>query len=118
MRVCGTDIYMVKGDSEAILIKLNNPDGSPYNYGIGDTFTLSVVKINPYPNTDEVVIQKEVTAISEDNEISITLFNIDTKFLDVSRQYKYDIQWTRIAGVSPKTIIPYSNFILIEEATE
>jgi hypothetical protein len=119
MKICGTNIYMVRGDAEAVLIKLNNPDGSPYNYGIGDTFKLTVIKIHPIYGFEEAeqMFQISFTAIAEDNEVSLTIQNADTASLDPDADYKYDIQWTRVSGVSPKTIIPYSDFVLLKEAT-
>lgn len=117
MRVCGTSIYTVKGDSEGIRIIMQNPDESPYNFSIGDIIYLTVVKVHPIYGTLETVFSLSEEILALTNEAVFSIVN-ETQNMSVDEEYKYDIQWSRAGDSTRKTIIPFSDFFIIEEATD
>lgn len=117
MRVCGTTIYTVKGDSEGIRIIMRNPDESPYNFTVGDTIYLTVVEVHPIYGTLEPVFNLSEVVLAPTNEVVFSIVN-ETANMSVGLEYKYDIQWSRIGDSTRKTIIPFSDFFIIEEATD
>lgn len=115
MKINGTCITMVKADDEAILIKLNDDCGNPYNFAIGDTVYFTVASVNPLTGALTEVFQKTVTLASVTNEATINIDSLDTSSLSVASEYKYDIQWTSSGG--RRTVVPLSDFVLIEQVT-
>ena len=115
MTVNGTCLTMVKGDSESILIRLNDDCGNPYNFAVGDTVYFTVASVNPLTGALSEVLQKTVTIASATNEATITIVGADTSGLPTATEYKYDVQWTSAGG--RRTIIPMSDFVLIDQVT-
>ena len=115
MTVNGTCITMVKGDTESLLVRLTDDYGNPYNFAIGDTVYFTVASVNPLTGALAEVIQKTVTIASATNEATITIAGAYTSSLPLTVEYKYDVQWTSAGG--RRTIIPMSDFVLIEQVT-
>lgn len=112
MVIDGTNIYMIRGDSESITISCKNPDGSDRPFADGDKVYFTV-KIDAY---QESAILQKVAAVFADGKAVIQIGPTDTKQLDFAA-YKYDIQLTT-AGGTVTTIIPMSNFKVMEEITD
>lgn len=104
MKVNGTDIYMTRGDSESIGVKL-----SGYMLTEGDKVELTVRR----SVGNSAVIHKTVTEFS-DNTAIISISPEDTQRLPFGK-YIYDIQITY--GGSVKTIVTPSAFEIGEEVT-
>lgn len=104
MKVKGTDIYMTRGDSESIGVKLNG-----YTLIAGDKVELTVRR----SIGSREVIHKTVTEFS-DNSVIIPIMPDDTERLSFGK-YVYDIQLTY--GGSVKTIVTPSVFEIGEEVT-
>ena len=115
MTVNGTCITMVKGDTESLLVRLTDDYGNPYNFAIGDTVYFTVASVNPLTGALAEAFQKSVTIASATNEATITVVGADTSSLPTTMEYKYDVQWTSAGG--RRTIIPLSDFVLIEQVT-
>ncbi len=111
MIVNGTNISMIRGDSEGISVSVENSSGLPEPLLIGDTIYFTVKKST---RTEEKVLQKIITEF-QDGVALITLDPVDTKHLQFGT-YVYDIQLTRANG-SVKTIIPPSTFTILGEVT-
>lgn len=105
------NIHMVRGDTEALQVKLQKEDGTPYFLEDGDIIYFTV---KSSPRTEEKLLQKVITEFV-DGAALITIEPEDTKELNF-RKYKYDIQWTRADGIV-KTIVPVSDFVIEEEIT-
>lgn len=104
MKVNKTDIYMTRGDSESIGVKLNG-----YTLTEGDKVELTVRR----SVGSGAVIHKTVTEFS-DNTAVIPISPEDTQKLSFGK-YVYDIQMTY--GGSVKTIVTPSAFEIGEEVT-
>lgn len=104
MKVKGTDIYMTRGDSESIGVKL-----SGYTLTTGDKVELTVRR----SVGSGVLLHKEVTEFA-DNTAVIPITPEDTQKLAFGK-YVYDIQLTY--GGSVKTIVTPSAFEIGEEVT-
>ena len=115
MTVNGTCITMVKADTETLLVRLTDDGGNPYNFAIGDTVYFTVASVNPLTGALAEAFQKSVTIASATNEATITVVGADTSSLPTTMEYKYDVQWTSAGG--RRTIIPLSDFVLIEQVT-
>ena len=111
MIIRGKNIHMIRGDTEALQVKLQKEDGTPYFLEEGDIIYFTVKRS---PRTDKKEIQKIVTEFV-DGVAHIEIKPEDTKEL-TSRKYQYDIQWTKADG-TVKTIVPVSNFVIEEEIT-
>lgn len=105
MKVTGTDIYMTRGDSESIGVKVT----TGYTLQAGDKVELTVRR---RIGSGEV-IHKLVTEFT-DNSAIIPISPEDTENLPFGK-YVYDIQMTY--GGSVKTIIAPSVFEIGEEVT-
>lgn len=105
------NIHMIRGDTEALQVKLQKEDGTPYFLEEGDIIYFTV---KSSPRTEEKLLQKVITEFV-DGVALITIEPEDTKELNF-RKYQYDIQWTRADG-TVKTIVPVSNFVIEEEIT-
>lgn len=104
MEITGTNIRMVRGDSESIGIKI-----SGYTLTEGDFIEFTVRK---YIGSPIFIYKKESNFV--DNSISVNIYPEDTNNLDFG-DYIYDIQLTY--GGSVKTIIRPSRFTIGEEVT-
>ena len=111
MIVEGTNISMIKGDTEVIEVSCRDIEGNPVPFENGDKVYLTV---KTSTNTAEKILQKVVTDFI-DGIACIEIQPKDTKEL-LCRAYVYDIQLTRADG-SVKTIIPPSSFIVRGEVT-
>lgn len=112
MRINGTDIYMIRGDSESITVSCQKADdGSKVNFVDGDIIYFTV---KYSVNSEKKVLQKVITDFVDGNAI-IEIKPEDTKELQF-RSYMYDVQLTRADG-TVTTIIPPSIFGVEGEVT-
>lgn len=105
MRVAGTNIYMTRGDTESIGVKV-----SGYALKEGDYIEFTVRR----SATSPVVLYKKEDTFGEDNSFLIKISPEDTSYLRFGN-YIYDIQLTYSGSV--KTIIRPSMFVIEEEVT-
>lgn len=104
MIVSGTNLYMTRGDTEHISVKLNG-----YELKAGDKVELTVRRTV----VSEIMMHKEVTEFS-DNSALILIAPEDTSSAKPGR-YVYDVQLT-FDGVV-KTVVPPSTFEIGWEVT-
>lgn len=104
MIVSGTNLYMTRGDTEAISVKL-----SGYELKEGDKVEFTVRRTV----ASEILMHKEVTEFSE-NSALISIAPEDTASAKPGR-YVYDVQLTYDGNV--KTVIPPSTFEIGWEVT-
>ena len=104
MRVDGTNLAMVRGDTEAISVTCSTP------FDTGDTVTFSIRK----KPTTGLVLQKVVTEFT-DGVALISIFPADTAELAFGK-YVYDIQ-VNWANGTVKTIVEKSEFWVKDEVT-
>lgn len=104
MRVSGTNLYMTRGDTENISVKLNG-----YDLKAGDKVEFTVRRTV----VSDVLLHKEVTEFS-DNAAVISISPEDTEGVKPGR-YVYDVQLTFDGAV--KTIVPPSTFEIGWEVT-
>lgn len=105
--ISGNNIRLTRGDTAYLTVPITLETGDPYEMQNGDTLTLSVKK--RLSDTD-YCFQKINTG---GNTFHIT--PEDTKNLDF-KTYKYDIQLQTESG-DVYTIIPVSEFVILEEVT-
>jgi len=111
LEIIGTNISMVRGDSESITIFLKDSFDNSLSFEDGDTLFFTV-KDNI--NTEKITLQKIITTF-EDGAAIIRIDPEDTKGLRF-KDYVYDIQLNRADGYV-KTIIPPSKFTIEGEVT-
>lgn len=111
MEIQGTNISMIRGDSETIKVSCEDAQGVNVPLEDGDTLYFTVKKST---NTEEKILQKIVSEFTEGVAL-ITIFPKDTRELKIGNYY-YDIQLNRANG-QVKTIIPPSRFIVKAEVT-
>ncbi len=111
MKIQGTNISMIRGDSEAIKVSCRDESGADIPLVEGDIVYFTVKRST---NTEEKILQKIVTEFTEGVAL-ITIFPKDTRELKTGMYY-YDIQLTRADG-TVKTIIPPSKFTVEGEVT-
>lgn len=111
MNILGTDVTMIRGDTEAMKVSLSDELGTKINLVTGDKVYLT---IKQNAGTDEKVFQKVVT-VFDDGEALIPINPEDTKGVK-PQTYVYDIQVNRGTG-DVKTVIPKSNFTILEDVT-
>lgn len=111
MIIHGTNISMIRGDSQSITVSVKDKDGNKVPLITGDIIYLTV-KYNV--NTEEKVLQKVITQFEDGNAI-IEITPNDTKDTPF-KTYVYDIQLNRADG-TVSTIIPPSNFTIGSEVT-
>lgn len=111
MIIEGTNIRMIRGDTEAINVNMQNIQGDVVPFEEGDTvyFTVKTSTV-----VTEKILQKVVTTFV-DGSAFIVLHPEETRELQ-ERAYVYDIQVTRADG-TVKTIIPPSQFVLMGDVT-
>lgn len=111
MRVNGTALTMIRGDSEALTVKVTDVQGAPVPLASGDIVYFTV-KTDTY--TEATLIQKVITEF--DGGIAhIDIRPEDTKVLSYGG-YVYDVQVTFADG-TVKTVIPSSPFTVAGEVT-
>jgi hypothetical protein len=111
MKIEGTNLSMVRGDSETITISCFDDEGEKINLQYGDTIYFTV-KLNT--QVEQKLIQKIITVFDGGNAI-IDIEPEDTKALSY-RSYRYDIQWVSSEG-RVVTIIRPSIFTIEPEVT-
>lgn len=111
MKVDGTDLAMIRGDSESITLSLKDGE-AVVPFVTGDTVYFTVKRS---AIVDEIVLQKIVTEFNEDGNCIIEIAPDDTKDLEF-RSYVYDIQLNRFDG-TVTTIVPCSKFTVLQEVT-
>ncbi len=111
MKVNGTDLAMIRGDSESITLSLKDGEAA-IPFAPGDTVYFTV---KGSPIVDEIALQKIVTEFNEDGNCIIEIAPNDTKDLGF-RSYVYDIQLNRLDG-TVTTIVPCSKFDVLQEVT-
>lgn len=112
MTVTGTNISMVRGDSEALTIRLIDQDGvTQVDFEFGDTVYFTVREALG----DTVTILQKTVVSFTDGEALIQIDPSDTSTL-FFKTYVYDIQWTKADG-QVKTIVPASDFTILAEVT-
>lgn len=111
MKVSGTDLSMIRGDSESIILSLKK-DGNMIPFNQGDTVYFTVKQCY---STEKITLQKIITEFDEGGNCIIEIEPEDTKELSF-RSYVYDIQLTDYNG-KVTTIIPCSKFVIAEEVT-
>jgi hypothetical protein len=111
MKIQGTNICMIRGDTEAINVSCRDESGADVPFVEGDIVYFTVKRVT---YTEEKTLQKIVTEFI-DGAALITIFPNDTQELKTGVYY-YDIQLNRANG-QVKTIIPPSQFVINEEVT-
>jgi len=93
MDISGTNLTMIQGDSETLIVTRKGTDGLIVVFNDGDTihFTVKTELL-----TDEIVLQKIVTAFPE-GKAYIELEPEDTGSI-IPQRYFYDIQLTTASG--------------------
>lgn len=112
MRVDGTNLSMIRGDTESITVSCRDKEtGEFLPFENGDTVYFTV-KINAAVETK--LIQK-IIKIFDEGKAVIEIEPEDTKPL-AYRSYRYDVQWVTAAG-RVTTIVPPSTFVVEQEIT-
>lgn len=111
MIIDGTNISMVRGDSEAIRVRMVDSAGVVIPFIDGDIVRLTVKE---HARMISFGFQKVVTEFS-DNYAVISIEPSDTEDLDF-KTYAYDVELRTTSGMV-KTLIRSSNFEISEEIT-
>jgi hypothetical protein len=111
MKVNGTDLAMIRGDSESITLSLKDGE-AVISFVPGDTVYFTVKRS---ATVDEIALQKTITEFNEDGNCIIEIAPDDTKDLEF-KGYVYDIQLNRFDG-TVTTIVPCSKFAILREVT-
>jgi hypothetical protein len=109
MKINGSNLYLIRGDSQCVEISLTLDDGTPYLFVNGDEVKLSVKKT---VSDSTYILQKIITTFIE-NTANIQIEPIDTKSIEYG-MYLYDIQ-IKFATGEVITIVPKSQFWILEE---
>lgn len=108
----GTNLKMVRGDTESITLTCTDESGLPIPLVEGDTIYLTIKK--RLRDVDKI-LQKIVTTFTDGNAV-ITIDHVDTNTIDVG-MYIYDIQLTRADGTVTTIILP-SEFEILGGVTD
>ena len=111
MKIDGTNISMIRGDSESITVSCLNAAGNPIPLVAGDIIYLTVKSSIA---TEVKIFQKEIITFTDGKAI-IEILPSDTKTLQFI-PLVYDVQLTKANGVVT-TIIPPSKFVIEGEVT-
>ena len=111
MDIEGTNINMIRGDSQVITVSCKDSNGIVIPFETGDTIYFTV-KTSVY--SEPKIMQKVITEFVDGNAI-INIAPIDTKLLDF-RCYYYDVQFSKTDG-TVTTIIKPSKFNIEGEIT-
>lgn len=113
MRIDGTNLSMIRGDSESITVSCKDGDTGAQIVLENNLDTIYfTVKLNTAVST--YIFQKRITEFDQGSAI-IEIDHADTKGLPY-KVYKYDIQWIDRFG-KITTIIPPSLFAVEPEVT-
>ena len=111
MRITGTNISMIRRDSETLLVSMEDHEGQEKDFLLGDTVYFTV-KENI--STDKKIMQKTIINFIEGKAL-IEILPFDTNELRI-KDYIYDIQLTKEDG-SVTTIITPSKFSILGDVT-
>ena len=111
MEIVGTDLYMIRGDTESLTVEVMDSDGILIPFVEGTDTIYFTVKTGS--KVEQITLQKIVTTFT-DGRAEIFIEHEDTKTLSYSR-YVYDVQWN--SGASVSTIIKKSIFEVGDEVT-
>ena len=109
LTIIGTDVHMIRGDTEQLVVTCQFSDGTERPFEAGDTVTLTVA----WP-MGPTVLQKRVTDFVEGAAV-ISIAHADTNEL-APNAYRYDVQLTTRDG-TVATIIPPAKFMLEGDVT-
>jgi len=112
MKVNGTNISMIRGDSESFTVSCVDADGMDLPFQVGDIIYFTV-KENT--KTATKILQKTIDSFTDGKAI-IPILPTDTKELKYAT-YVYDVQWTKDNGNTVITIVPPSKFVIGDEVT-
>lgn len=112
MRVEGTTIIHIRGDTGTLVVKLKDADGVAQPLLPGDKVYFTVKEST---NTTTKILQKIVTTFVDGNA-EIELTPTDTAALRV-KDYYYDVQVNVAVPPAVMTVIPPSIFRLAPEVT-
>lgn len=110
MKVEGTNLTMIRGDSETITVSAEDESGVAIPFETGDIVYFTV-KANTLTTTK--LIQKTIIAFT-DGAAVIELVPEDTKEMKYG-SYRYDVQWVHDDRVT--TVVSPSAFIVAQEVT-
>ena len=108
MTVSGTELSMVRGDTESITVTC---PAAPFQ--AGDVLTLTIREGDVYGS---IVLQKTISEFGADGSAVINIEHGDTTGLEMGSDYVYDIQLVQANG-NYITIIKPSKFTIEEEVT-
>jgi hypothetical protein len=111
MNVNGTNLEMIRGDTEVLTVSCVNSEGEPINFETGDKVYFTVKES---VTSTLIIFQKIITEFVEGKAI-ITILPEDTKNLKF-KPYVYDVQLTQADG-TVTTIVPPSSFVVGSEVT-
>ena len=112
MKTDGTNLSMIRGDSETITIQCTDQEGLPISFVDIDDTVYFTVKLNT--STETKIFQKIITAF-ESGKAIIEIVPTDTHALQY-KSYKYDVQWVDKNG-RVRTIVTPSIFTVEPEVT-
>jgi len=112
MTIVGTNISMVRGDTESLTVKISDESGTQIDFVSGDTVYFTVREAIGDTAT---ILQKVITSFNLEGEAIVQIDPDDTDDL-FFKTYVYDIQWTKANG-QVKTIVPASDFEILAEVT-
>jgi len=107
VRVSGNNIYLTKGDSLNVVIKLTYADGTEYEPVENDYLRFAVKEDF---EDEEPIILKEIPV----DTMLLSLEPVDTEFLEQPCSLWYDIEMTFADG-TVCTVIPKSRLYICEE---
>lgn len=110
MRISGSNISMVRGDTESFVVACRDEAGIARPFSTGETVYFTVGT-----KGGRQVLQKVITAFSDTGEAQILLSHADTNGIPPD-EYLYDVQLTMRDG-AVKTIITPSNFTIERDVT-
>ena len=111
MIINGTDIHMIRGDTEQLTISCRTADGQSRPFVSGDKVQLTVA----WRSGGEPVLAKTIEDFTPDGTAVILLSHTDTNLLQAT-EYRYDVQLTAVDG-AVVTIIPPSKFVVEGDVT-
>ena len=114
MEVNGTELTMIRGDSEQITVsaRLNDTQQTPVPFTAGDVVYFTV---KTSTGTTQKTLQKAISVFDELGKAEIQIDPEDTKELEC-RVYQYDVQVNWSTG-EVTTMIKPSKFTLAPEVT-
>ena len=109
MTINGTEMRMLRGDTEVVTVSCETDEGERRPFVDGDKITFTVGT-----SLGRTLVAKTVTQF-QDGAAVVALAHEDTNGLPPG-EYRYDVQLTAADG-TVKTIIPPSRFVLERAGT-